>query len=100
MKHTEQQIIEISQKVLKDIDGKYYRESCISKVTFHKDDELDFPTKKTIDTWVISIDSLFDNRDFLIISDETGEPLYYQNFNYITREIGKDSEGNYYRIRD
>lgn len=95
MKHTEEEIKTIALKILKDIDGKYYRENCIAKITFHKDDEIDISEKKIIDTWTISINSLFDNRDFLIISDETGEPIYYQNFNYITSEIIKKEDGTY-----
>ena len=35
-----------------------------------------------------------------LYSDETGEPVYYQNFNYIIREIRKDANGKYYRIKD
>ena len=89
MKHTENEIRVIALKIWKDIDGQFYRDN------FHKNDELNFPIKKTIDTWAISINSLFDNRDFLIISDDTGEPIYYQNFNYITTEIIKKDDGIY-----
>lgn len=95
MNYTEEQITKKAIKILKDIDGKYYQENCIVKVSFHKNDEIQFPKNKTLDTWVISINSLFDNRDFMIISDETGEPLYYQNFNYIMTELILKDNGVY-----
>jgi hypothetical protein len=48
----------------------------------------------------VAVKAPFDNIDFLTISDKTGEPLYYQNFNMIVYEIGKDEKGNYYRIEN
>ncbi len=95
MNYTEKQITEKAIQVLKDIDGKYYRENCIAKVSFHKNDEIHFPKNKTLDTWIISISSLFNNTDFMIISDETGEPLYYQNFNYTMTELMLKDNGVY-----
>lgn len=102
MKYEEQQIVELAKKVLKDIDDKYYRENCIEKVFFIEKELILKGIKKgkTSPCWGVAIKSLFDNTDFLTISDETGEPLYYQNFNCIIREIGKDDDGRYYRIRD
>ncbi|WP_296146400.1 hypothetical protein [uncultured Flavobacterium sp.] len=95
MKNTEKQILEKTKKVLKDLKGDYYNEKDIVKVMFHEDDEVARPKGTILNSWVISIDAIFDNRDFLIISDETGEPLYYQNFNMIIAEIEKNSEGKY-----
>jgi len=43
--------------------------------------------------WRVSVKAVFDNVDFLIISDETGEPLYYQNFNTYIFDIEKDEKG-------
>ncbi len=98
MKHTEKEIKAIALKILKDIDGKYFRENCIDSLVF--DEKQEFLDGKIKPAWIIFIKQIFDNEDHLIISDETGEPIYYQNFNYITREIGKDKDGKYYRIRD
>ena len=99
MKHTEEQIIAKAKEVLKDFRGKYYSEECINKATFNDKDEI-FSGKnkgKITDTWSVSIISLAENLDFLTISDETGEPLYYQNFNTFTFDIEKDERG-YFRV--
>lgn len=49
--------------------------------------------------WVAVINEpIFDTSAFLTISDETGEPLYIQN-KHITREIEKNSDGNYQTIK-
>lgn len=54
---------------------------------------------KVISGRIISINSLSENIGFLIISDEAGEPLYYQNFNYQKIKIAKNEEGKYYRVK-
>ncbi|MGJ1420109.1 hypothetical protein ACR79T_10830 [Sphingobacterium spiritivorum] len=102
MRHTENQIRIIALKILKDIDGQFYRENCIDSIMLDEKDKISrgVDKGKIKPTWTIFIKSLFDNEDHLIISDETGEPVYYQNFNYIIREIGKDANGKYYRIKD
>jgi hypothetical protein len=99
MKHTEQEILETAKKVLQGIFEDLYKESDIEKVFFIEKDELIRGENEgeKHPTWTASIKAPFDNTDFLTISDETGEPLYYQNFNMIVYEIGKDNEGNYYR---
>lgn len=102
MNYTEEQITKTAKKVLKDLKKEYYNENCIDSIKFGKDKELSLDKFKghKISCWTIFIKSLFDNLEFLIISDETGESIYYQNFNYITREIGKDEEGKYYGIKN
>ncbi|VXB82725.1 conserved hypothetical protein [Flavobacterium sp. 9AF] len=98
MKHTEKQILEITKKTLKGIFKDLYKESDIEKIVFEKNEELirGKNTGKNHPCWVAIIKSLFDSVDFLVISDETGEPLYIQG-KYTTSEIEKDQEGNYYR---
>lgn len=99
MKHTEEQILAKAKEILKDFRGKYYREECINKLTFKKTDESFKAKEKDIkdSVWSVSINSLAENLDFLIISDDTGEPLYYQNFNTFTFDIEKDERG-YFRV--
>ena len=97
MKHTKEQIKTIALKIMKDIDGQFYRENYINSIMFDEQDKIarGVDKGKTKPTWTIFIKSLFDNEDHLIISDETGEPLYYQNFNYIITEIIKKDDGSY-----
>lgn len=99
MKNTEQEILEKAKKVLKGIFDDLYKEDDIEKVVFYEKDELIRGSNKgkVHPTWTAIIKAPFDNIDFLTISDETGEPLYYQNFNMIVYEIGKDADGNYFR---
>lgn len=48
-------------------------------------------------TWVISIkEPVFDELQFLSISDVTGESLYIQS-KQLAREIAKDENGKYFR---
>ncbi|KIX20560.1 hypothetical protein SY27_11650 [Flavobacterium sp. 316] len=98
MKHTEKQILEITKKTLKEIFKDLYKESDIEQVVYNGNKELirGENTGKNHPCWVAIIKSLFDSVDFLVISDETGEPLYIQG-KYTTSEIEKDQEGNYYR---
>jgi hypothetical protein len=95
MKNTQKQILEKAKKVLHDLKGEYYNEKDIVKITYHENDESFGAKNEIINTWTVSIDEIFDNRDFLVISDETGEPIYYQNFNMVTAEIEKNSKGKY-----
>lgn len=99
MKYTQKEIVEKVKKILKDFRKDRYRESDIENVFFEEKDELIRGKNKSKKhpTWTVSIKAPFENTDFLTISDETGEPLYYQNFNMIVFEINKDSNGNYYR---
>lgn len=97
MNYTEQQILEKSKKILKDLHGQYYKEENIDKIWFEEKDEVARPNDKIMPTWTVSVNEpIFDTSEFLIISDETGEPLYYQNANMVIHEIKKDDNGNYY----
>jgi len=95
MKHTEQQIFEISIKILRDLNPKKFAESDIENIIFSPKDKTANSDRKLSDSWLISIKSLFGNIDILAIADETGEPLYYQNFNFAKVKIQKDSKGIY-----
>ena len=99
MKHTENEILEIAKKVLQGFRKNRYKEGDIENSFFDVKEELARGKNrgKLVPCWTVVIKAPFDNTDFLTISDESGEPLYYQNFNMIIYEIGKDSEGNYYR---
>lgn len=99
MKYTENEILEKVKKILKDLRKDRYKEGDVEKIFFDEKDELirGKDKGKTHPTWTASIVAPFENTDFLTISDETGEPLYYQNFSMIVFEVDKDSNGNYYR---
>ncbi len=97
MNYTEKQILEKAKKILKDLQKQYFKEKNIENVWFNEKDEVARPTRAIIPAWTVSINEpIFDASEFLIISDETGEPLYYQNANMIIHEIKKDDNGNYY----
>jgi len=99
MKHTQQIITEKTKKILKDLRGEYYSDSSVGDAIFDEE-KIIFTGEnkgKKHPVWTIDINSFFDNVDFLHISDETGEPIYYQNFNTIVFEVKKDSDGKYYR---
>ena len=99
MKHTEEQIKEKAHQIMKDLDGKYYFENCVNKVIFEKE-EVVYTGKmkgKRMTSWQVSIKAISDHLCFLHISDETGEPLYYQNFSMICFDVEKDKEGKYFK---
>lgn len=100
MKHTTEQIKEKAHQVMKDLDGKFYFETCIIDTHFSKDKAISLSKAKgkTISVWIVGVKAIFDNEDLLIISDETGEPLYYQNFNTFVFNIEKDDDGKYYKV--
>lgn len=86
MNYTEDQITEKAIKVLSDLNPNYFRAESLDGINYSVDRNI----------WIICIyDSIFDASDFLTISDETGEPLYYQNFNMIKAEIIKGPDGIY-----
>ena len=100
MKHTEEQMLEKAKQVLKDLQKTSYREDNLKKVKFSKSKEVARPEGKKIDSWTAVIDEpVFDRLLFLVISDETGEPLYFQSPHRVS-EILKDEKGNYYRKED
>lgn len=100
MNYTEEQIINKARQIIKDLKGKYYSDELIGKAFFQKEETLPFEKNKEQKhpVWTISVEAIFDNVDFLLISDETGEPLYYHNFNTYTFKIVKNSEGKYYKV--
>lgn len=98
MKHTEEQILNKARSILKDLKGKNYKDDCVRQVSFNNEKAPVIFQKKIISAWIVSVNSLFGNIDFLIISDDTSEPVYYQNFNYRIMEIAKDENGKYYRV--
>lgn len=99
MKYTEDQIKELAHQIIKDISGKYYFKNCVNDIFFKEKEEV-FVGKskgKTLPVWIVGIKAIADNENLLYISDETGEPLYYQNFNLICFDIEKDKDGKYFK---
>jgi hypothetical protein len=101
MKHSNEEILALAKRVIMDLHGKYYDESLIRKVSFHADEELirgqRIGEKQPL--WTIVIDEpLFDSTDFLTMSDETGEPLYYQT-KHLVAEIIKNADGYYTTVQ-
>lgn len=99
-KHSKEQILEKARQVMKDLRTQYYSDTCVDDAIFTADKVLfsGAHEDKTLPVWTVTINSLFDNLDFLHISDETNEPLCYQNFNTLTFDIQKNTEGKYYRV--
>lgn len=101
MNHTREQIISKAKKIMKDHLDEYYTEGCV-------DEELNDPYMELVNygkykgeeisLWLVAINSLFDNHNFLFISDETGEPVYYQNFNTFVFDVEKGKDGKYYMV--
>ncbi len=99
MKYTKEQIVAKAKLVMENHLEKYYTEKCI-------DEDIKYIGKEVIEygkykgkkdsLWLIAINSLFDNHNFLHISDETGEPIYYQNFNSYIFDVEKDKDGKYF----
>lgn len=97
MNYTVEQINMIARSIMKDLDGRFYRDNCIDKTTFFPNEVFEDGVFKglKINSWMLSIKTIGDNRDFLHISDETGEPILYQNFNTFVFNIIKNGEGVY-----
>lgn len=84
--YTEEQIRELAIKILKDFNPDYFAFKCYDGATYNKDNYV----------WYVSTrDEIFDASEFLTISDETGEPIEYQNFNMMIFKIVKDANGKY-----
>ncbi|MEE1897464.1 hypothetical protein GN157_09000 [Flavobacterium rakeshii] len=100
MNHTKQQIREIAIKVLNDIENTFNVDK-IENVFYIENEEIyeGVNKGKIMPCWGVSIIAICDNADYLTILDETGEPLYYQNFNTIIYGIDKDANGKYF-IKD
>lgn len=96
MNYTEEQILEKAKKILQDLQEKYYKEENIENAWFEEKDEVARPLGKIMPAWTVSVNEpVFDRSEFLVISDETGEPLYMQSSWTTVVEIEKDSAGNY-----
>lgn len=96
MKYTNEEILVKAIKILKSLNPDFFKESDIESISFSNKDVEKSISGENIDTWTVIIrESIFDTSEFLVISDETGEPLYYQNFNMIISEIEKKSEEDY-----
>ncbi len=100
MKHTKEEMLEKAHQIMKDLRGEWYKDNCIRKINFHEQNELTYPKNVIVDTWGASINSIFDNIDFLTISDETGEPIFIRRFTYQVQEIKKDNNGKYYILKN
>jgi hypothetical protein len=61
--HTEEQILEKAQLILKDLNGKYYKDLCINKISLIKK-KVSRPERKVIAAWTVSVKAIFDNLDF------------------------------------
>jgi hypothetical protein len=97
MKYTEQEILDISKKILKDLEGDFFKDENLQKVIFDLNDVPIRGTKKGIKhrCWTAIINEpIFDSSIFLVISDDDGEPIYIQNKHSVS-EIVKDSNGIY-----
>ncbi len=99
MKYNEEQVVDKAKKIMSDLLGKYYSDQCISTLFFNENELIQHGqfSGQELPCWTVSINSLFDNLDFLFISDKTNEPLYYHNFNMNLYEVLKDSKGGYYK---
>lgn len=82
---------------MSDLNPEYLKHSNIERVNFVEKQVMARGkyTNKELPCWIVFFNTVFDNTDYLIILDETGEPLYYQNFNITIVEIEKDTEGKY-----
>lgn len=102
MKHTEQQIKEIALKVMNDIEFDYDKEIGINYVGFDKSKDIrrGIFSGKSIPVWLVSFEFgkpyFAPEALFLTISDETGEPLYFQHSTAVV-EIEKDNNRKYYK---
>ena len=99
MNYTKEEILDKATTILKDLNGKYYFEGCVDDATYIENKLIAFgrfkDEKQSI--WIVMAKAFADNVDLLIISDKTGEPLYYQNFNTFVFDIEKDDKG-YFRV--
>ena len=96
--YSKEEVIEVSKKVLKDLQKDLFSEDNIVDAIFKLQDSYPNETDESFSTWTIVVEErVFGNSFFLIISDNTGEPLYTQS-KHILSKIRKDSEGVYFKI--
>jgi len=95
MKHTEAEILAKGKIVLKDIQGEYYNEKYIEGIRFHQEAPISLPDERVVPVWIIYVrEPLFDSSVFLMISDDTAEPLCIRS-KYSTVTLTKNTEGVY-----
>ncbi len=99
MKYTEQLIKDKADQIMKDLDGKFYFTGCVVDAFYDFNSIINYGKLKgkKHSSWIVGIKAL-DYEDLLFISDETGEPLYYMNFNTLTFDIEKDKDGKYFKF--
>ncbi|MFT5892070.1 MAG: hypothetical protein ACI9Y7_002179 [Dokdonia sp.] len=97
MNHTKEQIRQILDKLYSDLKSSFNEEDI--SIYFKEERELARGENKgaKIAAWIVSIEdtSFFNTIDFLTISDETGEPLYFQTKHKVY-EIFKHEDDTYY----
>lgn len=97
MKYIEKEIFEIAKKVITDLNPNALKYEKIEDIIFNNEKKLIAGVKagELHPCWTVLILTIGDNTNFLVISDDTGEPLYYQNFNMDVFEIEK-ADGKYF----
>ena len=102
MIHTEKQIKEIAFKAMNDIEFDYDKEIGILYIGFDKSKDIrrGIFSGKSIPTWLVSFEFgkpyFTPESVFLTISDETGDPLYFQHSTAVI-ELEKDVNGKYHK---
>ncbi len=95
MRYTENEMLEKAKKILKDLNPQYFKDEYLKKIVFSKDDDVARPIGKIMPTWTAVIDEpITDSYEFLVISDDTGEPLYRQS-KHLVVEVKKNGDGVY-----
>jgi hypothetical protein len=98
MNYTKEQVLEKAKKIITDLNPDALKYEKIQDAYFDEKEKLARGENKgkSHPCWTISILTIGDNINFLTISDKTGEPLYYQNFNMAIFEIEKNLDGKYF----
>jgi len=97
MNYTEKEILEKAKIILKDLQAKYYNEKNIAGASFEREKVLSGNENKKIPCWTVLINEpVFKSAVFLLISDESGEPVYIRS-KHKTSEIIKNTDGTYAR---
>ncbi|MFT5892069.1 MAG: hypothetical protein ACI9Y7_002178 [Dokdonia sp.] len=97
MIQSEENIKEILNKLYVDLNREILDEN-IEKIWFEEKDKIIRGDRRgeLLPNWIVAIDfPLFETTDFLTISDETGDPLYFQTKHGVY-EIFKREDGVYY----
>src|SRR5690606_10574481 len=95
MNLTENDALRIADTVLNDFKNSPFDGRILKHCRYYENDELARPRGSRANVWVAVIDNpLFDDTQFIVISDETGEPLYIQT-KHTVNEIVKNGDGKY-----